>query len=63
MLARLMELYRISSFSRWRPYVGWLPPISILTATEGCPFLQTGICLCSRSMEVLKEILLVSAYS
>ena len=44
--------YRVSPSSRWRPYMGWLGP-SILTATEGWPFLHTAICLWSRSMEVL----------
>ncbi len=52
MLCRDMSEYSMSFSSRWRPYVGWLGP-SILTATEGWPLLQMGICLWSRSMDWL----------
>lgn len=50
----LIAEYSVSFSSRWRPYMGWLEP-SILTATEGWPFLQTWICLWSRSMDVLSH--------
>lgn len=52
---REINEYSTSLSSSCRPYMGWLGP-SILTATEGWPFLQIGIALCSRSIEVLVNL-------
>lgn len=52
MLFRDTRLYSVSFSSSCRPYDGWFEP-SILMATEGWPRLQSGICLWSRSMDVL----------
>src|SRR5882762_1329121 len=52
MLAREIAEYRRSFSSSCRPYIGWFAP-SILTATDGCPFLHTLRGLWSRSIDCL----------